>query len=124
MTTSLNETAFHEPPVSPYATAVERGCKGLTAVSTDVCPGCEECRRGLGFATLQDLEKAWESGRIVSEPFFSSGGCDICGAVLGGNFEVWHGIDEKGEIVHGDRACEDCVVYLANGDEPETWEPV
>lgn len=71
------------------------------------------------------FEDAWSSGEIYDEPSFSSMGCDICGSTLGGDFESWHAIEGTGayagELYHGERACWDCIMYLANGDEPEDW---
>ena len=85
-------------------------------------------------AARERFEDDWSSGHVTSrgwgaadsEPSFSHGSCGICGSHLGGDREVWHAIipDENGsvigrEILHSDDACIDCVVYLANGDEPE-----
>jgi hypothetical protein len=42
---------------------------------------------------------------------------------MGGDREVWHFIMD-GKIQHGDGACVDCIMYLANGDEPESSEAV
>lgn len=119
MSTLPHAASSGKPQLSPYASAVERGCQALTAVSTGVCPGCEECRELYGYDTLEALNLAYEAGEIVQEPHFSWHGCDICGSTLGGDFEEWHAIDENGELIHGGRACVDCVCYLTNGDEPE-----
>lgn len=131
-----------------FVEAIERNTAGLTAVSTGVCHGCEQCRdehgqkitcptcNGEGWIdedndcqdcdgdgkrqlTMEEFEEEWSHGRVDAEPSFSWSGCDICGSSLGGNMEPWHGVDENGEIVHGDNACVDCVMYLANGDLPE-----
>lgn len=59
------------------------------------------------------------SGHVFDEGGFSWSGCGICGSSLGGTMESWHGVDAEGRILHFDDACVDCVVYLANGDEPE-----
>lgn len=119
-----------------FVEAIQANTKGLTAVSTGLCPGCEECMEdypGIG-QTREQFEEAIANGTIVQEPFFSSEGCDLCGSHLGGNFEPWHAVDADrrpaaftlpgwagadSEIVHGARACVDCVRYLANGDLPE-----
>ena len=69
--------------------------------------------------TREQFEEAMDNGEIVQEPFFSWEGCDLCGSHLGGNFEPWHAVDANNEIVHGQRACVDCVVYLANGELPD-----
>ena len=145
--------------MSEFTEAVERGLKGLTAVSTGICSGCDTCRtsRGVfgveededGFFVpdrpgkavyFQDEEKAEaearalfdeavSSGDCFDEGSFSHGSCGICNSHLGGTRFDWHAIvpDEGGsvvggEILHFDDACTDCVMYLANGDEPEDWE--
>ena len=114
--------------MSPYTDAVESGLKGLEAVSTGPCPGCEQCADDHGYDNLGAFEAAWEAGDIEAEGSFSWSPCGICGSHLGGDREPWHAIagepgdDLKGrEILHFSDACIDCVVYLANGDEPETW---
>ncbi len=105
---------------SPFALAVEAGLAGLTAVSPGICPGCETCRDELGYDSLAELEIAWENGEAPNEPHFSWRPCECCGSHLGGDREPAHGIDENGDIVHFS-VCVDCVLYLANGDEPEDW---
>ena len=106
--------------MSAYTESVKFHTKGLEAISTGPCPGCEECRKNYGFDTLEALKEAWESGELEAEPHFSWSACDICGSHLGGDREEWHAIDKKtGALIHGDNACVNCVVFLANGDEPE-----
>lgn len=118
--------------MSAYTDAVERGLEGLQAVSTGPCPGCETCAENYGFETdeqgMAAFRKAWQSGDVESVASFSWSGCDICGTSLGVDTECWHAIagkpgdDLKGrEILHFQSACVDCVMYLANGDEPEEW---
>jgi hypothetical protein len=148
--------------MSAYARSVARGLEGLEAVSTGLCPGCDECRsdfadyrpsedyasdaddaplvwtvpalEGEQFASEEAAEVAAReafdedvrNGSAHADPFFSWEGCDICGSSLGGDFEPWHGI-AKGKSVaeglfHGSHACVDCILYLANGDEPENWK--
>lgn len=105
-----------------YRAAMDRNLDGLTAVSTGVCPGCVECMDTHEYTDKEVFEEAWSSGDVHEDPHFSWRGCEVCGSSLGGSFEVWHGIDAKGEILHGSRACVNCVVFLANGDLPERWE--
>ena len=104
-----------------FVEAIADNTKGLTAVSTGLCPGCQECMEkhpGIG-QTREQFEEAIANGTIVQEPFFSWLECDLCGSPLGGYYEPWHAAGADGEIVHGARACVDCVLYLANGDLPE-----
>lgn len=95
-----------------YQETVEHYLKGLEAISTGPCPGCEEC------GIPEDAEEYSE------EPWFSWHPCEICGSTLGGNRESWHAwipatnipgdVHEHGKIVHG-TCCEDCVYYLNYG---------
>jgi hypothetical protein len=108
--------------VSKYTEAVDRGLRGRDAVSTGVCPGCTECQEEHGYDTIEAFEEAWSHGRINSEVFFSWRECGICYSHLGGDREIWHWVDDNNKIRHEYYACTDCVLYLANGDEPENWE--
>lgn len=107
--------------MSAYSKAVELGLEGLHAVSTGTCPGCDECRSALGFATTEELRDAWARCEADTEPSFSWRACDVCGTSLGGDREVWHALDADNAILHFDSCCTDCVQYLAYGTEPEQW---
>lgn len=69
-------------------------------------------------ASREAFREAWSSGKVFSEASFRRGGCGICGSPQGGDFEDWHCII-GGEIRHFTDACVDCVLFLANGDEPQ-----
>jgi hypothetical protein len=73
------------------------------------------------FFARRLFAEAWSNGDVWNEPSFSHSGCDICGSEVGGDNEVWHAVGEDGEILHFTDACCDCVMYLANGDEPGEW---
>lgn len=131
-----------------YVEFVEYNTKGLQAITTGPCAGCEMCRDKLGLSlacecgapeveglycdvcrdsglrkpTEEEFGEQISTGEVCCEPFFSWDGCDICGSSLGGEFEPWHGVDFDGEIFHGNCACVDCVQYLANGTLPEASE--
>jgi len=107
--------------MSAYTAAVARGLRGLKAVSTGACPGCQDCADAWGYNNLDAFRDAWESGAVHDEASFSWSGCDICGSSLGGDMEPWHAIDANGELCHFAHACVDCILYLANGDEPDDW---
>ena len=105
--------------MSAYTDRVEHGLGGLKHASTGPCPGCEECAGLFGFDSVKAFDAAHDAGKVSGEAGFSWSPCGICGSRLGGNREVWHAIDENGEILHSDDACTDCVVFLAYGDEPD-----
>ncbi len=115
---------------SPFVQAFVKGLEGLQAVSSGVCPGCETCRESLGYESLKALHKAWQTGETPDESHFSWSPCDVCGCRLGGDRHIWHAIpgqpgeNLKGkEILHFEGMCTDCVLFYANGDEPEHWQP-
>lgn len=94
--------------MSTYTDAVECGLAGMEHVSTGpiyepgTCPDCEG-----------HDEDAGDEGHFSWHP------CGICHSRFGGTRYVWHWVDNEGNIRHENDACTDCVVYLANGDEPE-----
>lgn len=108
--------------MSQYTDSVEESLKDLKGVSTGSCPSCQQCADSLGFDSLKEYDEAREAGKVYEEGSFSWSGCGICGSSFGGNLEPWHWIDENNEILHENDACVDCVMYLANGDEPEEWQ--
>lgn len=119
--------------MSAFTEAVERNLKGVHFFSVGACPGCEEC--GLeapGADGDQWFGQEHERRRAaVEEGFFvNSASCDSCGSTLGGQRYPAHGViaetmweaQKPGrEITHFD-VCVDCVLYHANGEEPETWQ--
>jgi len=115
--------------MSAYTDAVERGLKGMEAVSTGTCPGCKECMDRDGVADAAEHRASWSSGDLNDGyRAFSWRPCGICGSTLGGDRERWHWVSFRPDgrdgfpairsIEHEDDACTDCVMYLANGDEP------
>lgn len=114
--------------MSEYTDAVEAGTKDMKGISTGECPGCPQCAEYHDM-TPDEHYAAWHDGKVDDvEGSFSWSPCGICGSSLGGDRYVWHWIsggDEHGkggDIQHEHDACEDCVLFLANGDEPEHWE--
>lgn len=106
--------------LTQYQQDVENNTQGLTAISTGICPGCEQCRDDYADGCdMESFEELWSSGKVHCDPYFSWHGCELCGNTLGNSYEPWHAIDQNGELIHGEYACEDCVQYLANGILPE-----
>jgi hypothetical protein len=97
--------------MSEYTDAVERGLEGLRAASVGTCPGCPTCEEDHRY-----------EGELIDEGSFSMSRCGICGTSMGGNRFAWHWINPDGEIVHENDACTDCVMFMANGEEPDQWE--
>lgn len=88
-----------------FITAVEHNMKGLT-----VNPGClgAKCEYAEG-----DENHQCEGGFSWSE-------CDSCGTVLGGDRYPAYGIPETGDPIELS-ICSDCLMFHANGEEPEDW---
>ena len=96
----------------------------------DDCAACD----GAGYVEGSNDDE--EARQLAEEPSFSSAQCDGCGSTLAGDRhpahatarrylpqERYYGLRPSGPeyILHLD-ICTDCVLYLANGDEPENWE--
>lgn len=102
--------------MSAYTEAVQHYLSGLETVSPTECPGCEAC---YGWCNTPE-EPTEEQRAVAEEPSFSCQPCDACGSSPGDRHPA-HGIDQaSGDVLHLD-ICIDCVLYLANGDEPESW---
>lgn len=109
--------------MSEYTDAVEAGLKGVDAASTGLCPGCEECRDQFASdMSMEEFDEAWQAGEVFDEGGFSACGCGICNSNMHGTRHVWHWLDKDNNIIHENDACTDCVLFMANGDEPEFWE--
>ena len=107
--------------MSEFTDIVAESLKGFEAESVGLCPGCLQCADALGLEQAEFDEKL-ESGNLFDEAGFSRESSDFCGTYLAGDRWVWHAIHkESRELFHGDNCCTVCLMYLANGDEPENW---
>lgn len=106
--------------MSAFTEAIELNLKGCEAVSTGSCPGCTTCE-------LADEPTEHELS-LANEPHFSWHACECCRSHLGGDRYPAHYIipdatsGQAGQPIHHMNVCADCMLYLANGDEPESWE--
>lgn len=114
----MSET--QEDKESPFVRAFIRGTESLRYFSTGICSKCPECQAASGLPPRQFFS-AYEAGRIDEEGAFSWSDCDICGSGLGGDRYSGHYCDDDGKVQHLSDICCDCVVFAANGDEPEDW---
>jgi hypothetical protein len=78
---------------------------------------------------MKELNEAWQRGKVNEEGFFSYRSCGICKLALPGYRYLWHAIRDEGReirkndpILHFENACEDCWLYISNGDEPDEPE--
>lgn len=123
-----------------YQEAVARGLKGLHAVSTGACPGCEDCGltdsqcshcdgEGIDVEQPDDgtqdrpcpkcggtgiIEPTEHDRELADEPHFSWHACECCGSTLGGDRHPAHGLDANGDLIHFE-VCTDCLYYLNYG---------
>jgi len=109
--------------MSKYTDNVKNGLKGLTAFSTGICPGCVQCQDQYDMSE-GDLDVAVSEGRIFDEGEFSWYPCEVCGTTEAGQRYVAHALSSEVEdsedaaVIHM-IICEDCLRYIANGEEPE-----
>jgi hypothetical protein len=90
----------------------------------DDCGYCD----GTGEAPLDDISD--EELQLWDEGSFSWQECDSCGSRLGGDRFKAHAIHKEAfgpdakrpDDIHHIDICVDCVMFHANGDEPESWE--
>lgn len=107
-----------------YVKAFERHTKGMKHLSSGICSTCSECQWTYDAGELT-LEKMIAKG-LSDEGGFSRAGCDCCGSSLGQNLytgHCWLTVDREGKevLTHLDM-CEDCLIYINNGDLPLRWE--
>ena len=107
--------------MSTYTDAVNAGLAGFEFVSPGLAPTCWTCRRAHDCGTAQQLADAIMSAKAINEPLFSSIPRGCCGSHLAGDRYAAHGFlgsePDRGALVHLE-ICQDCLFYLANGDEP------
>ena len=100
--------------MSEYTDSVAHYLEGLD-VDVGFCPGCRECG-----CDCEDADSCDCDPDVMDEGHFSWSQCDGCGSRFGGDRYSAHGITREGKILHLD-VCSDCLMYLANGEEPEEW---
>lgn len=99
-------------------------------IAPGVSPGCSECASDYGYDGTDEFEAAYEAGEIHDEGSFSWRECESCGSTLGGDRHDAHAIHNEAfgpdakrpNDVHHISICTDCLLFHANGDEPEIWE--
>ncbi len=108
-----------------YVAAVGKSLKGLEAVSSGLCSGCNECSEAysLEYETAEDFAEAISNGDAFDEPSFSRSPCEVCGSGLGGDRYVAHAVEQRFEphnvILHFD-ICGDCVYFIEYGRLDDT----
>lgn len=114
--------------MSAFTDAVEaqarrEGLRGSGSIAPGFTSICGECRDTYGFCCEHSARHAAENEGIYEEGRFSWSSCDLCGSRLGGDRYAAHFFvddDPQKDVIHIE-VCVDCLMYLANGDEPEDW---
>lgn len=106
-----------------FEKAYYNGLKGLKFESSGFSYTCQTCIDAHGFCCEHSAKAAWENNEISDEGSFSWDACDLCGSHLGGNRYSAHAVtdDASQDDIHLE-ICQDCLLYMANGDLPEEWE--
>lgn len=107
--------------MSKFTEAHEQGAKQFKYMSIGVCGGCATCADQNSYDDMALFSEDVAEGKACDEGYFSHAPCIICGSKLGGYRYAVHSIDEDDNLQHDDGACQDCLVYWANGGEPEEW---
>jgi hypothetical protein len=115
--------------MSAFLEAIERELKDVHFFSVGAIPGCDEC----GLADLDKDEADSNNGQhriqCAEEGGFYRTSCDSCGNTCAGQRFPAHGVIAESEdearkpeatITHFD-VCSDCLVFHANGEEPQNW---
>lgn len=111
--------------MSKFTDAINHYCDDMhVAVGAAAC--CDECRQAYDIDSDLTDDEAQEILYDAAEASFSWSQCDSCGSTLGGDRHEAHGLidgdDGCGLIILHMSICSDCMIYHANGEEPETWE--
>lgn len=104
--------------LSSFAQSVEDYLEGLEFCSPGICGTCPECQRYYGMQP-RAFYTAVENGDVYDEGSFTWRPCECCRSPLGGDRYAAHGIDKESDTLVHFEICFDCLMYLANGDEPE-----
>lgn len=116
--------------MSKFTDSIAHYLDGLH-IATGSAASCPECCEAFGLDPDADTDEnqaaMYESG---DEGGFSWSQCDSCGTTLGGDRHTAHGwptepaldLDAINTLYHLS-ICTDCLLFHANGDEPESWEP-
>lgn len=140
MSAFTDAVAHHLQGVHFFSTGAMKGCPDCNLEGVE-CPECEgsgsvwvgfhasppsPCVKCKGTGKLEVLDGEVD---IANEAHFSWSQCDSCGSRLGGDRHPAHGVisasmagaqEPDANVTHFD-ICTDCVMYHANGDEPEAW---
>lgn len=111
--------------MSDFTDAVAYRCDGHVATGAAAC--CPECVETFDVPTRDKRGRFLSTDAIQEELYAVDGGsfsryeCDSCGSRLGGDRHAAHLLDDKLGVIHLD-ICTDCLIFHANGEEPDGWK--
>jgi len=88
-------------------------------ITTGFSYACSDCQDAHGFCCMHSAKAAYESGEVSEEGHFSHDRCDMCRSLPGNRYAAHGTID--GTSYHFE-VCQDCLMYIANGELPEDEE--
>ena len=106
--------------MSKFTESIDRELKGIDHIATGLASCCGECCSAFDLSE-SEMSEGCENGTIYDEGGYSNSACDSCGSTLAGDRYAAHGFGKDGEVIHLD-ICENCLMFHANGDEPEERE--
>lgn len=111
--------------MSKFTESIEHYCDGLT-VAPGAAACCVECLNIYGIEETNDVDAMQEELYRLEASSFSWSQCDSCGSTFGGDRHEAHGLSyaDNGKLNHEIyhlSICTDCLLFHANGDEPEEW---
>ena len=100
-----------------FANRVNKYLEGVDHVNVGICAECADC--DTVDKTDEEMQEIYAVG---DEGHFSWHSCECCGSTLGGQRYAAHGFIHTptgDQLIHLD-VCEDCVMFIEYGDEPES----
>ena len=113
--------------MSKFTNAIEHNWPDYT-IAPGATTSCDSCFQGLSQEEKDNLsdqeQQTWDEGG------FSWSECDSCSSTLGGNRFSAHALHHEAfgpnakqpNNIHHIEICVDCLMFHANGEEPEIWE--
>ena len=105
------------------ASARREGLPGSGYISPGFTSICQECLDQHDICCKHKYDAMVENGEWIDDSLgFSNERYDLCDSLPGDRYPAHFFVDGNpdNEIIHLE-VCQDCLCYLANGDEPEDW---
>ena len=110
--------------MTDFTDAIAARWDSTWAIFPGAAKSCDDCANHLTREEKDALpDEDWQA---FDEGSFSWAPCDSCGTTLGGDRHAAHAWQQAtadnrlGDLCHVD-ICTDCLLFHANGDQPESW---